>query len=174
MNRRVDPSQLGLGELFKLLRPGQVWAILVIMCMLVGTAASGAFVLGRAISDYERDRMQTELDDVKQGLRKQKVNLDFYEKYLRYSITLEQVREDGQSRYADAHSSAKADFVALVKRWYDTQAEGGAKVYLLPTTHKSFDLAHSRVRLPDRTEWPIPYEVKQLVLPRLPAMPGAP
>jgi hypothetical protein len=83
MNTRVDPSQLGMGELFKLLRPGQVWAILGIMWMFVGTAASGAFVFGRAISDYERDKVQTELDDVKEGLSKQKVNLDFYEKYLR-------------------------------------------------------------------------------------------
>ena len=89
MNRRVDPSQLGLVELFKLLRPTQVWTILGIVCMLMGTAASGAFVFGRAIPDDERDRTKTELDGVKEDLNKQKVNLDFYQKYLRYVITLE-------------------------------------------------------------------------------------
>jgi len=159
---KSETSKLTLGQLIAGLTPAQLWGLLAAIIALI----LGVFTAGSQMTAYRLERQRTELDAARGDLRSYRVTNDFLVKYLRYMITLRQTQTDGYGRYTEAYEGARTDLVVLIKGWYSRQGDTDPNITLVPSIHKDLDPSGSHVTLPDHTTWPIPIEVKELVVGR--------
>jgi hypothetical protein len=113
--------------------------------------------LGNYVTQYR-------LDSLKDGLARVEGKQEFLIRYLRYMIDREKLRTEDTLQNREKFEQAEKMLVDLLKAWWVRQQDASTQLPYVHIVKESLDPAASHIKFADGSEWPIPREVKELVL----------
>lgn len=155
MENQLEPEKLTIGQLFKSMKLSHLWGLIGVIAIIIASSYKAGQWVNRL--DIEENQMSKEKEV-------------FLEQSLRYELSKRLVEEgdieqEELNEMVDQFELSQKMYADLIARWWKNQNDlEGGQIQLKRIIRKGWNPKDSEITFADGTTWPIPPEIKALVL----------